>query len=56
MKTALQNIIDWLAEIEPEIEYGHINISIIKHQGDITKIVKNATEVEKIDQKKKVEK
>lgn len=53
MNENIKDLTEWLHEIEPTLEYGHINISIIKHQGAITKIVRNVCDVEKIDQKKR---
>jgi len=54
MNENIAELIEWISEIEPTLEYGHLNISITKHQGAITKIVRNICDIEKIDQKKKL--
>lgn len=47
----LQELIGWINKNSEGLEYGHINISIIKHQGKISKVVKAVIEVDKYDKK-----
>ncbi len=49
MSETFAAILNWLEEQDKDIKYGNIHLSIIKHQGKITKIVKSATKVEKMD-------
>lgn len=49
----LHELIDWIVLTSGNLKYGHIDISITKHQGEVVKIIKNVEEIEKIPQKKK---